>query len=167
MYENWFEATYLLETLMMKAAGQDENGVDLSFTMGDGSLKNYKSSSNIKKAMESDSVRPKSGMHSDLRPSFGSIFEKYIQDLRRQEKSHSSVVKDLTVIVLTDGIWKGMSDKHEIDRKIVAFIKQVENITGNMKERRVSIEFVQFGKDAEATARLRRLDDNLKYDGIS
>ena len=32
MEDYWFEAQYLLETLVMKAKGQDKNGMDLSFT---------------------------------------------------------------------------------------------------------------------------------------
>lgn len=167
MSENWYEAYYLLETLIMKAAGQDENGIDLSFTLGEGSLKNQRDSANIKKLMWSDHVRPQNGMHTNLKKSFGLIFDQYLQNLRRQNKLQLPIVKDLTVIVLTDGIWRGMHDKYEIGGKIVEFVNHVERIAGKMKERRVSIEFIQLGNDAEATAALKYLDDNLKFEGVS
>ena len=62
-----------------------------------------------------------------------------------------------------------MRDREGVDRVIMDFANEMEKISGfalRKSERRVSIEFVQFGYDVDATARLRRLDDDLPYEGV-
>src|SRR5215471_1245497 len=113
MKKHWYEATYLLETLVMKAAGQDEDGMDLTFTNGPEKLENQKSGSAFKRVMKK--AEPKDGVHSDMRKSLGDIFASYLEELQRKR----GLVKNLTLIVLTDGIWAGMSEKNEVKQKIV------------------------------------------------
>ena len=58
-------------------------------------------------------------------------------------------------------------NKEDVNETIVAFARRLEETLGRPpKERPVSIEFVQFGRDPEATFRLKRLDDELKHEGI-
>ena len=74
--------------------------------------------------------------------------------------------RKMTIIVLTDGKWKDMTNKLAVDNKIVGFCQRLRALRPNSleeDERRLSIQFVQFGEDAQATHRLRRLDDQLKY----
>ena len=104
-------------------------------------------------------------MHTDMRGSLGNIFDKYITDARRK-KQYNSDIKNLTLIVLTDGKWEGTKNKEEVNRKIVYFSRELEGIIGNLKDRPVSIEFIQFGYDEDATYRLKALDNDLKYSGI-
>ncbi|ELR10226.1 hypothetical protein VC83_08983 [Pseudogymnoascus destructans] len=59
-----------------------------------------------------------------------------------------------------------MEDKNGVDTMIIEFGNQVQKIFGNLKHCPVSIEFIQFGHDPNATSRLRRLDDDLVYYGI-
>ncbi|RDW60992.1 hypothetical protein BP6252_12375 [Coleophoma cylindrospora] len=163
MVDYWDEQTFLLETFIMKAAGQDEDGMDLFFTSGTVSVRNEKKFGKFKKAMENHDAVPKSGVHTDMRRSLGTIFREYLHDLE-----HKSGVKDLTIIVLTDGKWAGMIERDQEDslsNKIANFVSTVVRKTNNLKDRPVSIEFVQFGNDYEASLRLRDLDQGIGRPG--
>ena len=71
------------------------------------------------------------------------------------------------MIILTDGLWQGMLNEHAVDQKIIEFTQQLAKINGDsLRERTVSIEFVQFGNDAHATERLQCLDHDLSSFGI-
>jgi hypothetical protein len=155
----WFEATYLLETLVMKAFGLDDNGMDLYFTAGTYKVENQKGKSKFKQAMNNKSFKPVQHFNTDMRASLSIILDKYLREYRRTRKN-------LTIIVLTDGKWEGMVDKTEVRNLIIKFAEESKGVIGGLKHRPVSIEFIQFGNDADATYRLRQLDDNLKWDGI-
>lgn len=165
MAAHWYRATHLLKTLVMKAAGQDENGMDLTFTAGPEKLQNQKSASEFKKKMEK--AEPRAGVHTDMRKPLGDIFSKYLEEQKGRKKYPSKDIRNLTLIVLTDGIWEGMvSNKNAVHEMIVKFTKELEATIGNLKHRPVSIEFIQFGNDEDATSRLRRLDNDLKWEGV-
>ena len=148
----------------MKAAGQDENGMDLSFTIGRLELKNKKTGSDFWRAMENSAVQPKDNMHTDMQKSLDRILSAQLEEIKRNWFKGSP--KKLTIIVLTDGVWAGMKNKRDVDKTIVKFGKDVQNFLGNSEPRSVSIEFIQFGYNVDATHRLRRLDDELKFEGI-
>jgi hypothetical protein len=163
MRNDWFQATFLLETLVMKAKGQDENGMDLYFTIGKSRVNNSNDKSAFIKAMEKE--RPEPGMHTDIRIRLGKIFEDYIREATKGTRVNTKV-RNLTLIILTDGIWSGTGDKDEVRRNIIRFVKDLTKLVGEHRNRPVSIEFIQFGDDLDATHRLRSLDDDLKWDGI-
>ncbi|KFZ05322.1 hypothetical protein V501_08467 [Pseudogymnoascus sp. VKM F-4519 (FW-2642)] len=162
MSRYWANAKFLLETLILKAIGQDDNGMDLSFTFGNISVQNSNVVSKFTDAMDDQEARPRDHLHTDMKGSLGDIFYEYFQ----VAKKRGSWSKNLTLIVLTDGKWDGMEDKNGVDTMIIEFGNQVQKIFGNLKHRPVSIEFIQFGYDPNATSRLRRLDDDLVYSGI-
>lgn len=164
MKQYWSEATFLLETLVMKAFGQDHDGPDLMFTMGQMGLKGEKSASAFVEAMANLEAMP-TGEVTDIRTSFGMIFDQYLKELEKTKWTHVPV-KQLTIIVLTDGVWSGMLARQELDQQIKRFIRRVSELTHDVIPRRVSIEFIQFGKDPEATSHLRILDDLLKAPGV-
>ncbi|KFY38314.1 hypothetical protein V494_04413 [Pseudogymnoascus sp. VKM F-4513 (FW-928)] len=160
MDQYWYNARYLLKTLLLKATGQDENGMDLSFTSGNVSVRGSNDLAKFMKAMDDSKPQPRLHIHTDMRRSLGDIFHKYYQGATRRD------AKNLTVIVFTDGMWDGMEDKDEVGNLIIAFAKKLQKTVGDLKARPVSIEFVQFGKALEAANRLRRLDDDLVVSGI-
>jgi Protein kinase domain len=164
MKQFWGQATLLLETLVMKASGQDPDGPDLKFTMGQVELKGEKNASVFKEAMGHHQAMPTDEV-TNIRTSFGNIFDQYLKDLERAKRTHEKV-KQLTVIVLTDGIWPGTLVKQEVDEQIKTFVRGVWELTNNLIPRYVSIEFIQFGKDPEATIHLRDLDDLLTSPGF-
>ena len=159
----WFQTTYLLETLVLKAVGQDKNGMDLLFTSGPVKVDGKQSKSEFHNAMKNKLAQP--GGHTDPRVSLGDIFQDYIKEVKRRQRQNLTA-KGFTLIILTDGIWEGVKDKMEVKKTIVAFIKELWNLIGDIKYRPVSIEFVQLGNDPDATYRLQHLDNDLKNDGL-
>jgi len=167
MTDWWDEAIYLLETLVMKAHHQDDNGMDLEFFAGSVKLKGSNKAASFREKMEDEEARPTAGnrAHTDIRKPLGDIFHRYIEsvkDSQRNPKKHK--LRKLTVIIFTDGKWEGMSNKHAVEDQIVQFVKDLKAVQKqSLMERQVSFEFVQFGFDPDATYRLQRLDDELPY----
>ncbi|KAF2811553.1 uncharacterized protein BDZ99DRAFT_518812 [Mytilinidion resinicola] len=150
----WDVATFVIETLTMKLAGLDDDGLDLVCTLGDISLENEKglhAPSNFRNAM--NRARPSSDgdEKTDMRETLEDIFEDYLTS-RKAAKD-----RKMTLIVLTDGIWKGSVPPESVGAKIEEFVKQLHTL----KDRAFSIQFIRFGDDEEAIERLRRLDDDL------
>ncbi|KAI9744665.1 MAG: hypothetical protein M1818_002194 [Claussenomyces sp. TS43310] len=166
MKPHWGRAKYLLETLLMKAEGLDEDGVDLMFTQGSVKAENARGKSKILKKMDDPKAIPADGVYTDLKIRLQEIFDDYLRIVRSRKRSYEKTRK-LTIIVLTDGIWGGTGDKEGVNQSIVKFALNLERIMERqITDRPVSIEFIQFGMDPDATFRLRQLDDNLIMDGI-
>ena len=149
--------------LVQKASGVDEDGIDLRFTTGNISLNGESSAREFVKSMHKarPMTRSDERAHTDLRTSLGDIEQDYLGKLKRRILN----VKDVVVIVLTDGIWKGMEYPDAVADHIKQFARQVE-VLQNLKQRPFSVEFIQFGNDEAATRRLRYLDDCLHEPGI-
>jgi len=113
-------------------------------------------------AMRNPDAQPILGLHTDITKSFGEIFTDYLTRARDTQRK----VRNLTLIVLTDGRWVGLSHKEGFKTMIVKFVKTLNDLLGDFRQRPVSVQFVQFGRDPDATHRLWSLDNELKYDGI-
>ena len=163
MEAHWYEATKLIKVLFKKARGVDEDGMDLRFTTGNISLNGQSSAHEFVKSMHRarPRTRSKERAHTDLRISLGDIGQEYLYKLKRRPLN----VKEVVVIVLTDGIWKGMESPEEVADHIKQFAGQMK-ASQNLKQRPFSVEFIQFGNDEAATRRLRYLDDCLHELGI-
>ena len=160
MLDHWDQATILLELLVTKAAGLDKNGMDASFTCGNAKLNGEKDSKSFRKLMLRPEVQPQKGVRTDMTSSLGFIFDHYIQYL----SNHFGQKKHLTLIVFTDGLWEGTPSKETVEDEVADFIKRVVEIRGTLINRPVSLQFVQFGNDPEATLRLQHMDDELRYE---
>lgn len=164
MEPHWDQAVYLLETLIMKATGQDENGIDLYFTNSHERLENGKDPQKFRNLMDDAKVRPtpNSEIRTDMRMRLQDIFFKYLKAARVQHK-----IRKMTVIVLTDGLWEGMTDKYELEGVIANFWLDLKTAQRNIVQfRQVSIQFIQFGGDEDASYRLRRLDEEMPGLGV-
>ena len=156
----WSVASHVLETLAMKLAGLDEDGLDLLFTIGEEhNISNAKGSNTpskfkkaIGKARPPKSTSREMRYKTDMAATFGGIFNEYLRDPK----------KKMTLIVLTDGIWEGSVRSKSVENKIADFLKQLLKIRGTMEDRRFSIEFISFGNDEKGMLRLRRLDDEME-----
>ncbi|KAL8784971.1 MAG: hypothetical protein Q9213_003632 [Squamulea squamosa] len=170
MKPHWPATKFLLRTLRYKVAGQDEDGLDLSFTMGRQKLENEKStSSKWEKIMKE--AEPMSEARTDMKTPLNEILKGFLEKVThvRQRKRYqpSITYRRLTLIILTDGIWAGMGNKQNaVNDVIVNVVKKIEVQIGDLVDRPISIEFIQFGYDQEATYRLRRLDTDMKWKGI-
>jgi hypothetical protein len=164
MKDFWEDAKRVLETLLMKSRGLDEDGMDLLFTSGPCHVDGRDGERQFMKSMNDHDAIPMDGMRTDMAKVLEEILGNY---LRLAKKSYSRS-KNLTLIVLTDGIWQGTLDKDQVRRVVVDFCEELEVARGKSirLERPVSIEFIQFGKDIDATARLRYLDDGLAWEGF-
>ncbi|KAL8684508.1 MAG: hypothetical protein Q9224_006307 [Gallowayella concinna] len=166
MRSHWAETEYLLKTLVLKAAGQDDDGLDLSFTLGQERLENKKSiSKDWERAMEKAEPRNE---RTNMKTSLAELLQAYLEQVQEQKRHQwGKPLKKLTIIVLTDGIWAGMgNNQNAVNDTIVNFVHKLEKIVGDLIERLVSIEFVQLGNDPEATYRLRQLDIGMKWKGV-
>ena len=168
----WYETEFLLETLLLKARDQDPDGMDLYFTSGPievqgseirkGLLRTWPFKDNpFMKAMKNEKVRPTTGLHTDPQTSISDILYAYLND---DSNYNGKKLKKLTLIVLTDGLWTGMSDRDGVGNLIVDFVRDLREKMKSqfiLKQRPVSIQFIQLGDNPEAESRLRALDDLL------
>lgn len=84
--------------------------------------------------------------------------------------------KPKTMIVLTDGMWKGLRYERAVDDLIIGTLNLLRAIhpdtaaNGNVSiieaMRPLTIQFIRFGQDPHALERLRRLDDCLVDCGV-
>jgi len=119
------------------------------------------------KAMKDPRNQPKPRARTNMSKALSDILEKYQPTLVNGNWGKKRVLKNLTIIVLTDGLWDDLSYEDDADKTIVNFVRKLENTIGDLiKDRPVSIEFVQFGKDKKATKRLHRLDNDLVKQGV-
>ncbi|PVH84822.1 hypothetical protein DL98DRAFT_528241 [Cadophora sp. DSE1049] len=141
------EILFVLENFLLKAEGLDPDGVDLMFTMGKVKVDPSKDKMIEKMMKKVDNVEatPGPGCYNSMQRPLQQIFDDYFKQWTVLDTEKNKI----TIIVLTDGLWK--LDKH---------------LGQPPTERPVSVEFVQFGKDPEATFRLKRLDNELENEGI-
>lgn len=182
MKRYWTEATYLLETLVLLAKLFDDDGMDLYFPFSTlqnkrarrtnedpfkPAVKGKKDETNFVKAMQDHSPN---GKAADITQSIQHIFDEFFEMRKPKQRPWaraSEATKALTLIILTDGIWKGMENPNGINRYVENLLKELSKrgSLGSGDERSVSIEFIQFGDDPEATERLRALDDDMEFKG--
>lgn len=165
MGEHWYEATELLDVLVKKAKGLDDDGMDLKFTTGNITLDGENSASKFRDRMNAarPKMRSQERAHTDLRSSLGNILHGYISRLKHYPSGN---VKDVVLLILTDGIWAGMEKKDEVGQHIKKFSNELKALDYDLKQRPFSVEFIQFGNNKLATQRLRYLDDYLHEEGI-
>lgn len=166
MLAHWGQLKYVLETLLMKVNRIDENGVDLSFTLGGVNIENAKTVDKVMATLKDPTAQPKAGAYTDMVRSLRGLFDDYLRYAKGQTRIGHRL-KKLTLLVLTDGIWENTVNKIYVDQTIISFAQNLEKIMGrDIADRPVSIEFIQFGNDEDATLRLKRLDDDLVIDSI-
>jgi hypothetical protein len=166
MSKHWAHVKFVLKTLATKAKGLDPNGVDLYFTLGGVKAENKTGVKPLMDAMVNPKAIPSDhndGLDTDMATRLKDLFDEHLTRVRQSRKNGSERAKKLTIIVLTNGMW----DEVQVGKRIVEFAETLKALTKkDIDDRPVSIEFIQFGRDAAATERLKRLDDELKYKGI-
>lgn len=154
MEYHWDEATFLLETLVMKARGQDEIGMSLAFTNDIQALSGSNDPRKFVKAMHS--ARKTFG---DARPSELKLtLLKTLEDYTKQRSS--KVKRHVTIIVLTDCNQLEFSGVHSA---LLAFRTKVREIYAS--NRAVTVQFIQFGFDLNVLRELEELEDDLNRHG--
>ncbi len=164
MAKHWDEATHVVETLATLLRGQDPDGLDLTFTIGQAS-RHSDSAQKLRKTMHRKDVEPTSGVHTDMASALGKNFSGYLRSMA----SLRGQPKYLSLYVLTDGIWSGTRDLRAVEDVITELSAKLERTDESAfrSKRRVGIQFIQFGDDPAATDALKILDNGLWDEGIS
>ncbi|KAK2044196.1 hypothetical protein LZ31DRAFT_566008 [Colletotrichum somersetense] len=178
-------ATHLLKVLVWRSLGYDDNGMELYFTnpdtepkatIGESLSQNLEHFTRAMKAADPNMTKSRAEVvDTTIIPELTRIINTYT---RAKASKHPPRKK--TIIILTDGIWKGMRIEHTIDVYLRSVFNELKDLHGDLpyiqpekrqepvdifKIRPVTIQFVQFGDDPRATARLRRLDDDMRLYG--
>ncbi|UQC73822.1 uncharacterized protein CLUP02_00469 [Colletotrichum lupini] len=179
----WSSVIDLLEVMVWRALAYDDDGMEMYFTNPDtnpkATVRGSKSQSvrSFTKALdlaEPAAATSQTSVETTIIPEL----ERIINDYTRAKTSKYEPRKK-TIIVLTDGIWRGMHDEYTVDTYLRSTFHCLRDLHGDLtyihpdqphsrkdvsEIRPVTIQFVQFGDDKEARERLRRLDDDLaKY----
>lgn len=167
----WKHASYLLRILVWRSLGYDKDGMELLFTTGDPSLglkpkqkkKQAQKLDDFTKKMDEAKPKPDGQAKTDMKASLEEILGSHM----RQHREGQTMRRELTVLVLTDGLWDA-NDEYDVDEYLVSFIRTNKASWGwngpdkQSRRRPISIQFIRFGHHPKAIARLRRLDDELK-----
>ncbi|KAJ4419040.1 hypothetical protein N0V82_005163 [Gnomoniopsis sp. IMI 355080] len=165
----WKHASYLLRVLVWRSLEYDKDGMELFFTNGASSLglkpKKKQKVVDFTKKMDEAKPKPDEGVKTDMKASLEAILGSHM----RQHRVDQVMKRELTVLVLTDGLWEA-NDDQDVEEYLVSFIKTNkagwgwdDNAPGKQSRRRpISIQFIRFGHHPKAIARLRHLDDELK-----
>ncbi|KAF2477652.1 uncharacterized protein BDR25DRAFT_299514 [Lindgomyces ingoldianus] len=160
MVDHWPIVTFVAETLAKKIAGLDENGFDVKFTINGHSLNKSELRGEDGRRKFKDvlnTARPKEPLSNDF--FMPTDMNHLLHDVFRQwwDPSRSNQ-KATTLLVLTDGIWKGTNPPDAINKTIVKFAKQLEE-NDRFGPRHFTIGFIRFG--VAGKERLKILDDRL------
>ena len=160
MIRHWPVTEFVAQTLGMKVAGLDEDGIDVKFTIngkkfnkerlrGLSGLNQLNSVLNEARPEQppDEDAREATDMNSTLRDIFSNYWKRGFQ-------------KATTVVVLTDGVWEG-SLSNTANEAIVEFTREVQNHKRRFPPRHFTIGFVRFGEGIEEKAKLQDLDDKL------
>lgn len=165
MAKHWPRVRELVATLVTLLHGQDDNGMEMYFTSSE--TKHGPITEPFQFVDIINQMKPKVEISQDR----ASISEaKRADDIRKALAQILSLVgqttykRKLTLIILTDGIWKGISNRRTVaDRIVTSFQEwQDEDILKEMLEiRGLSIQFVQFGDDKAAEMEFEYMDNHL------
>lgn len=159
MLSRWEWVTFVLETLAMKLARIDEDGLDLVFTSGEEyNLWDSHDASDFKLGMEKAEPKMESPK-TDMSVCLGKLTREYLEGGKYLSKA-------LTLIVLTDGKWGVPASSSREDRtakKIVDFVNALIKTAGRSKveDRWFSIQFISFADTADDYDYLKGLDSRL------
>lgn len=140
----------------MKIGALDEDGLDLIYTCGDNNNILGAKGWDMPKVFGQSIDHAKSIMvHRDktnIEETLAKRFDSYSSGDMRQRQ---------TLFVLTDGLWEGSRDWESAGKLIAKYIGDLRKKLGIQEKRWFTIQFISYGQDAKALARLKWLDDNL------
>jgi hypothetical protein len=158
MVEYWPLLKFVAETLSKKVAGLDQSGIDLRFTIKGHEFDNTnlvgdRGRRDFSRAI--DRARPCQAISKDhfVATNMDQILRTIFNEWRTSSK------RATTVIILTDGLWKGTIPWDAIDKTIVNFAK--DELHKKRNSRHFSIGFIRFGN--AGIKRLERLDNELCF----
>jgi hypothetical protein len=159
MRQHWARATYVVETLGMKLASMDSDGVELLFTRGCDrykrtDVKGFDVLGQFGEAMRlAEAGENRAMYHTDVSHALFEVLSEYRRDMS----------KKLTVVVLTTGEWEKEGDvMSEVGTVLASAIGAIYKARQEFcRERRCTTQFIPFTDNHEALQRLRDLGDKL------
>lgn len=153
MESHWAHVRTTLLALAMKIGTLDRDGLDLVFTVGDSceksNVKEWAIPAEFEDSMKRAEQEFTKGDLTDMAATLARVFDRYVDMTKKQ-----------TLLVLTDGLWDGVED--DVEQEIRRFVVEVrKRLMGKHEPRWFSIQFISFGHDTKALARLAALDDEL------
>ncbi|KAI1775401.1 hypothetical protein F4818DRAFT_48219 [Hypoxylon cercidicola] len=137
MYPYWEAMATVLETLVSKVDPLDKDGLDIEFTIGNTHSAHGVSGSKLitkfRGAKQEASSRPWD-IGTDMAKTLNHIFDKYLRGARRAT----------TLIILTDGLWRGTVDGRSVEMAIANFLKK-PTFKEKLEKRWFTIQFISFG----------------------
>lgn len=178
MGQHWPMVRGLVSVLTALLYGQDANGMDIYFTSSSERYGpftepvQFTNLINKMKAINRTSIigeqgprrSPTNDRADDIRESLGEILSLVATPSKQRTNKHYT--RKLTIIIFTDGCWDGITRKRTVAERIVSWIDQWEDEDHLHKmleneNRGLSIQFVQFGNDKEATIEFEYMDNEL------
>ncbi|KAF2641956.1 von Willebrand factor [Massarina eburnea CBS 473.64] len=146
---SWYEVSEALKLIAPVCAQHDDDGIDIYFlNHPDSSMyKNVKDASTVVEIFQT--VRPRASTPTGQK--LNSILKPYLQ---RYEASPEST-KPVNIIVITDG-----EPTDDLESPIIAAAKKLDRLEAPAWQ--VGIQFFQVGKEEQARAMLKSLDDDLR-----
>lgn len=162
MARSWRLAKLVVTTLSRKIGPLDDDGLELVFTCGGTAFNKKKIQGwdirdQFPKQMDkADPAKIQAqgshpGRETDMNEILRQIFDEY---------KPKRAKKRLTLIILTDGVWRS-SAPDDVENLIASYQRSIEEL-GKWEKRWFSIGFVAFGSDQNALRRLKDLDETMK-----
>ncbi|KAK8072053.1 hypothetical protein PG996_005401 [Apiospora saccharicola] len=177
MAQYWNHSRQVLDTLVWCTLEYDDDGMELHFTNHDDNLLLKPKSKKVQKrehfTRKLDIAEPRltDDVTTDMSASLACILDRHLIN----HSSSSGMKRNLTVFVLTDGLWeRHRGNDTTVDDYITNFIQKIpdpvfdsakltsNSAEGKLRERPISVQFIRFGHDKDARDRLQRLDNDLK-----
>ncbi|KAK3365510.1 hypothetical protein B0T24DRAFT_636000 [Lasiosphaeria ovina] len=192
MDEYWLWAMDLVSVLVAFLYGQDDDGMELYFTSSRAPVGSFHEPKQFIEAMSRMKPKPRSRLggspsaptpsalppgspfimrtgttsttssnqldQEDIRESLAEILEQWGRKHAKKEK------KKLTLIILTDGVWPGISKKETVANEIIRALEKWQDkvpLKEQLGSRGLSIQFVRFGDDPKAIEILDWMDNEL------
>ena len=115
--------------------------------------------------------RQSEGVKTNIFPKIDTYFDDYSAAKTQNHKKQ----RCKSLVVLTDGLWKGVEEDFSVEDWISSKLRtltflhalgsslpQADEISDVEKIRPITIQFISFGNDPDALARLRYLNDEVK-----
>ena len=164
MLPHWQETEDVFGVLAYVVKSADPDGLDLYFTS---SLEPYNSKKGYGIFSTSSSTKLLEYVHNRKQKIDGStnldyaldcILGPYINQLERAFKFGGSNVRPLNLYILTDGRWEDGCNPASAIRRIISKLKEFRYPEDS---KQIGIQFITFGHNMEALARIQALDDKL------
>ncbi|KAK0653691.1 kinase-like domain-containing protein [Cercophora samala] len=157
MRSHWECATNVLETLAMQIGPLDDSGLDLWFTIGDHKRENVKGFA-IKSTFRAAMAERIAGDDPTL---YQTSMAHALLEIFNAHRATISTEKRLTIIILTTGEWE-MGELGDVERVIADEIRELCTKHRHFSiQRLLTIQFISFGDNPDALARLASLDNDL------